>query len=280
MGRVVDRGGDVDASTSAPESAWRGCDEPAGDVAGVAAAGRTCVRGRRTRDGMPTAASRPIAPFPQPSAMCCPTTLPPTTWRHCCAPNHRLPRAAARASTRRPPRHQGSVHRRTSRRRWPSLAVPVHVLTRSESAQRLALDLGAVSAGDADEEPPEPLDAAILFAPVGSLVPVALRALDRGGRLAIAGIYLSDIPGLSYEGELFYESLSASPPTPAPTARSCWQSPHRPDCRYAYRATPSRRPTRRSTTSRPTGSLVPPSCSSSCRTPVSVRGERYGAASH
>jgi alcohol dehydrogenase, propanol-preferring len=81
----------------------------------------------------------------------------------------------------------------------------VHVLTRSESAQRLALDLGAVSAGDADEEPPEPLDAAILFAPVGSLVPVALRALDRGGRLAIAGIYLSDIPGLSYEDELFYE---------------------------------------------------------------------------
>ncbi len=81
----------------------------------------------------------------------------------------------------------------------------VHVLTRSESAQQLALDLGAVSAGDADVEPPEPLDAAILFAPVGSLVPVALRALDRGGRLAIAGIYLSDIPGLSYEDELFYE---------------------------------------------------------------------------
>ena len=52
------------------------------------------------------------------------------------------------------------------------------------------------SVGDAYDEPPEPLDAAILFAPVGDLVPVALRALDRGGTLAIAGIHLSDIPPL------------------------------------------------------------------------------------
>jgi alcohol dehydrogenase, propanol-preferring len=81
----------------------------------------------------------------------------------------------------------------------------VHVLTRSASARQLALDLGATSAADAHDGPPEPLDAAILFAPVGSLVPVALRALDRGGRLAIAGIYLSDIPSVSYEDDLFYE---------------------------------------------------------------------------
>jgi propanol-preferring alcohol dehydrogenase len=49
------------------------------------------------------------------------------------------------------------------------------------------------------------LDSAILFAPVGDLVPVALRALDRGGVLSIAGIHLSDIPMLNYERELFYE---------------------------------------------------------------------------
>jgi propanol-preferring alcohol dehydrogenase len=61
----------------------------------------------------------------------------------------------------------------------------VHVLTRSADAQRLALELGAASAGDAYDAPPEPLDAAILFAPVGDLVPVAMRALDRGGTLAI-----------------------------------------------------------------------------------------------
>ena len=81
----------------------------------------------------------------------------------------------------------------------------VHVLTRSKRAQRLALDLGCASAGDADAMPPEPLDAAILFAPVGSLVPTALAALDRGGTLAIAGIHLSDVPVLNYQAHLFQE---------------------------------------------------------------------------
>ena len=81
----------------------------------------------------------------------------------------------------------------------------VHVLTRSPEAQQLALDLGAASAGGAADPPPEPLDSAILFAPAGDLVPVALRALDRGGTLAVAGIHLSAIPGLDYDTELFQE---------------------------------------------------------------------------
>jgi propanol-preferring alcohol dehydrogenase len=55
------------------------------------------------------------------------------------------------------------------------------------------------------DQPPEKLDSAILFAPVGDLAPVALRALDRGGVLAIAGIHLTDIPPLVYERDLFYE---------------------------------------------------------------------------
>ncbi|MFI9615150.1 zinc-binding alcohol dehydrogenase family protein [Streptomyces sp. NPDC052023] len=81
----------------------------------------------------------------------------------------------------------------------------VHVLTRGAGARRLALELGAASARDVREPPPEPLDSAILFAPVGELVPVALRALDRGGVLSIAGIHLTDIPPLRYETDLFYE---------------------------------------------------------------------------
>ena len=81
----------------------------------------------------------------------------------------------------------------------------VHVLTRGEAAQRLALELGAASARGAYDQPPEPLDSAILFAPVGDLVPVAMRALDRGGVLSVAGIHLSDTPPLNYERELFYE---------------------------------------------------------------------------
>jgi propanol-preferring alcohol dehydrogenase len=79
----------------------------------------------------------------------------------------------------------------------------VHVITRSQEAQALALELGAVSAGAG--VPPEPLDSAILFAPVGDLVPVALRALDQGGTLAIAGIHLTDVPRLVYADELFRE---------------------------------------------------------------------------
>ena len=83
--------------------------------------------------------------------------------------------------------------------------IRVHVLTRSAEARRLATELGAASVGEAFATPPEPLDAAILFAPVGNLVPVGLAALDRGGTLAIAGIHLTDIPPLNYHRHLFYE---------------------------------------------------------------------------
>ncbi|MCP2327167.1 propanol-preferring alcohol dehydrogenase [Hamadaea flava] len=86
-----------------------------------------------------------------------------------------------------------------------ALGARVHVMTRSKAAQELALSLGATSATGAGERPPERLDSAILFAPVGDLVPVALAALDRGGTLAVAGIHLSDIPPLGYEQHLFYE---------------------------------------------------------------------------
>ncbi|MEU8193807.1 zinc-dependent alcohol dehydrogenase family protein [Microbispora amethystogenes] len=81
----------------------------------------------------------------------------------------------------------------------------VHVMTRSAAARDLALRLGAASAGGSADPPPEPLDAAILFAPVGDLVPVALAALDRGGTLAVAGIHLTDIPALNYQRHLFQE---------------------------------------------------------------------------
>jgi propanol-preferring alcohol dehydrogenase len=81
----------------------------------------------------------------------------------------------------------------------------VHVMTRGEHAQELATSLGAASVQDAYARPPVPLDSAILFAPVGDLVPVALEALDGGGTLAVAGIHLSDIPSLDYQRHLFRE---------------------------------------------------------------------------
>ena len=66
-------------------------------------------------------------------------------------------------------------------------------------AKQFALDLGAVWAGDADTAPPEPLDAAIIFAPVGLLVPVALKNVVKGGTVVCAGIHMTDIPALPYQ---------------------------------------------------------------------------------
>jgi alcohol dehydrogenase, propanol-preferring len=86
----------------------------------------------------------------------------------------------------------------------------VHVLTRSGAAQALARELGVASAAGATDAPPEPLDAALLFAPAGELVPVALSALGPGGTLAVAGIHLSDIPTLRYQQHLFQERMLRS----------------------------------------------------------------------
>ena len=74
----------------------------------------------------------------------------------------------------------------------------VHVFTRSSRHQKLAEELGAAWVGTAEEASPQPLDAAIIFAPVGTLVPQALRALDKGGTLVLAGITMSRIPEFDY----------------------------------------------------------------------------------
>jgi alcohol dehydrogenase, propanol-preferring len=86
----------------------------------------------------------------------------------------------------------------------------VHVLTRGDGNRRLAAELGVDSVNGPADRPPEPLDGAILFAPAGELVPVALSALDRGGTLAVAGIYLSDVPPLDYDQALFQERVLRS----------------------------------------------------------------------
>jgi len=88
--------------------------------------------------------------------------------------------------------------------------IEVHVFTREEAARELALSLGASSAAGAYEQPPVPLDSSIIFAPAGDLVLVALAGLERGGTLAVAGIHLSNIPGLSYQEHLFEERTLTS----------------------------------------------------------------------
>lgn len=85
------------------------------------------------------------------------------------------------------------------------LGCRVFVMTREEKHRRLAVELGAEWTGPAAALPPEKLDSAVLFAPAGDLVLSALEALDRGGTLALAGIYLTRIPPLDYDRHLFQE---------------------------------------------------------------------------
>jgi propanol-preferring alcohol dehydrogenase len=81
----------------------------------------------------------------------------------------------------------------------------VFVMTRDERHRRFASELGAEWVGGTVDQPPVKLDSAIVFAPVGTVVPPALGALDAGGTLAIAGIHLSQVPPLDYQQHLFHE---------------------------------------------------------------------------
>jgi len=85
----------------------------------------------------------------------------------------------------------------------------VYVFTRGAGHRKVAEDLGAAWTGSGEDSPPHPLDASIIFAPAGSLVPLALRVLRKGGVLALAGITMSPIPALNYE-LLYHERVVCS----------------------------------------------------------------------
>jgi propanol-preferring alcohol dehydrogenase len=82
--------------------------------------------------------------------------------------------------------------------RWQGRSVYAFTRAGDAPTQAFAKSLGAIWAGGSDESPPEPLDAAIIFAPVGALVPAALKAVRKGGRVVCAGIHMSDIPSFPY----------------------------------------------------------------------------------
>lgn len=86
----------------------------------------------------------------------------------------------------------------------------VYVVTRDVAHRRLALELGAAWAGGSGEVPPVRVDSAVVFAPAGSLVPVALRAIEKGGTVALAGIHMTDVPAMAYEPHLFWEKTLQS----------------------------------------------------------------------
>jgi alcohol dehydrogenase, propanol-preferring len=82
--------------------------------------------------------------------------------------------------------------------RWQGRSVFAFTRRGDARTQEFARTLGAVWAGASEDAPPEPLDAAIIFAPVGALVPLALKAVRKGGRVVCAGIHMSDIPAMPY----------------------------------------------------------------------------------
>jgi propanol-preferring alcohol dehydrogenase len=86
----------------------------------------------------------------------------------------------------------------------------LYVVTRGRRGALLAEELGAVWVGGPDEVPPVPLDSAIVFAPAGTLVPTALAAVGRAGTVALAGIHMSEVPGLDYDRHLFLEKTLTS----------------------------------------------------------------------
>jgi propanol-preferring alcohol dehydrogenase len=81
----------------------------------------------------------------------------------------------------------------------------VYVFTRSEEHRKLAQELGAVWAGTAKDKPPTKMDSSIIFAPAGELVIDALKVLDKGGTVALAGIYMTPIPEMDYVKHLYHE---------------------------------------------------------------------------
>jgi propanol-preferring alcohol dehydrogenase len=86
----------------------------------------------------------------------------------------------------------------------------VYAVTRDPAHQRLARELGAEWAGGAAARLPARMDSAIVFAPAGELVPLALEAVDKGGTVALAGIHMTDVPAMTYEPHLFWEKALQS----------------------------------------------------------------------
>jgi len=87
------------------------------------------------------------------------------------------------------------------------LGFEIYAFSRSEKGRSLAQSLGATFVADPSQKPPKPIDNALVFAPSGEIASYALRSIDRGGKVVIAGIYSSAIPELNYDSQLFYEKV-------------------------------------------------------------------------
>ena len=188
-------------SSPVTASAFPGSATPAGSARTAGAAPRTCAWPRAspatTLDG--GYAERMLA-----DARYLPAAVRGTRGRAGTVAVRRTDRLSglSRRRGRREPRtlrlrRRGAPARAGRTARGPA-GVRVHAPRGPPDAQRFARELGAVWAAGSGEPPPEPLDAAILFAPVGALIPAALAAVRPGGRVVCAGIHMSDVPAFPY----------------------------------------------------------------------------------
>ena len=196
------------ASRSEIGLASPGCGAPAASAASVSRRARISVSLRSSPAGTPTAATPSSSSFPKPLPTRCPKRSRPSRRRRSCARASSATAPTCAAACRKGGRlgiygFGGSAHIVIQIARHHGCEV--FVVTRGGVHRELAESLGATWVGEAGETPPRPLDGAILFAPAGELVPVALAALDRGATLAVAGIHLSQIPPLDYQAHLFQE---------------------------------------------------------------------------
>ena len=195
-------------SRSVSSSASRGCAAPAARANGAARVPRTCARAPSTPVGTPTEDSPTCSPLrPRSSTISRTDADPVTTAPLLCAGIIGF-RALSRANL--PPGGRlGLYGFGSSAHLVAQIAIAsgasVSVMTRGEQNRALARELGAEFVGEEATPPPQPLDSAIVFAPAGGLVPVALAATRSGGTVVLAGIEMSDIPSMSYDASLFRE---------------------------------------------------------------------------
>ena len=200
VGRVTELGADVAGLSLGQRVGVAWLHRTCSPAASVAAGARTCASRLISPAGQLTAASRPRSRRRPRSPIPCPTTFPTWLRRRSCAPGIigyralKLTGITAWAGARIGLYGFGAAGHiaiQVARGR----GAEVYVCTRDrERHQALASELGAAWVGDTVEQPPVRLDAAIIFAPAGEIVPPALAALDAGGTLVLGGIHMSPIP--------------------------------------------------------------------------------------
>ena len=202
VGTVVETGDGVDSLRAATASAFPGWRRPAASAPIAGRAARTFATTPGSPDTRWMAATPSMCVADHRFCFAMPTGMPAATlapWLCAGLIGYRALRAAGEARRLGIYGFGAAAHIVAQVARFQGQEVFAFTRSGDATAQAFARTLGAVWAGASEEAPPRPLDAAIIFAPVGSLLPVALRHVAKGGTVVCAGIHMSDIPQFPYE---------------------------------------------------------------------------------